>query len=61
MERKSEPKPNFFRADYTTIKRKLEEVEWEEVLFGNFKESHSFLGTVDRIIRRKGTEFSWNG
>ena len=40
MERKSEPKPNFFRADYTAIQRILEEVEWEEVLVGNFKESH---------------------
>ena len=26
MERKSEPKPNFFRAEYTSIKMKLEEV-----------------------------------
>ena len=51
MERKLEPKPNFYRADYTRIRRNLEEVKWEEVLVDNFKESYEiFLGRLTESL-----------
>ena len=32
--------PNYFKANYTNIRKKLRNINWEDILFGNFEESY---------------------
>ena len=38
--RNTQPQPNYFKANYANIRKKLGNINWEDTLFGNFEERY---------------------
>ena len=46
--RKEEEKPNYYRADYASIRSRLKDIHWEELLNGMLQEDYAvFIGQLD--------------
>ena len=47
-----QPQPNYFKANYANIRKKLGNINWEDILFGNFEESYGhFARTLTSSIK----------
>ena len=36
----TQPQPNYFKTNFANIRNKLGNINWEDILFGNFEESY---------------------
>ena len=66
----TQPQPNYFKANFANIRKKLGNINWEDILFGNFEENYghfakfltaSIEGNVPQRIRTSKRHNIWTG
>ena len=39
----TQPQPNYFKANFANIRKKLGNIKWEDILFGNYEDSYGYF------------------